>query len=506
MIYVCWIITFKGFPYFKCRGQALRIRKHPIIDFKKKKKIPFYFNRKKIFGEKSDTIGSALHAAGVKKLSTSLRYDSPRGFFCGIGKCSSCLMRVNGISNVRTCIVPLKEGISVEMQDKFADLPDAEFVSESKEDIDVDILVVGAGPAGLCAAIEGARQGAQVLIVDENQRVGGQLIKQTHKFFGSKQERAGTRGIDIARKLADELKELENDGKIKLMLDATVVGYYDDDKKHRFGVVKRYDYNSRLYQVNCDAVILACGAMENMVLFPGNALPGVYGAGAVQTLMNVYGVKPGRKVIMVGAGNVGLIVSYQLLQAGIPVDRVVEAAPKIGGYNVHAAKLRRCNVPVLTSHSIKEAYGNGKVEGAVVVKLDENWQPMEGSEEKVACDTICLAVGLTPSIRLLSQIGVKMEFIPEAGGYIALHDDSMQTSVKGVYVAGDSSGIEEASTAMIEGKIAGLSAASLLGYKKEVGSKKQHIYELDKLRAGPFGEKPRIAKKKMVQLVEKRNA
>jgi len=458
-----------------------------------------------LYGFDGDTIASALHANGVKKLTISLKYDRPRGFFCGIGKCSSCLMRVDGIPNVRTCIAPLKEGIKVEMQEKLADLPEAEFKNSKKKTINVDILVVGAGPAGLCATIEVANQGATVLLVDENLQIGGQLVKQTHKFFGSKQEKAGTRGIQIAKDLEGELKSFEKKGKATLMLDSTVIGYYEGDGKNlKFGVVKRHDYESTLFEVNCKRVIFACGASENMLLFPGNDLPGVYGAGAVQTLMNVYGVKPGNRVLMVGAGNVGLIVSYQLLQAGIQVDRVVEAAPFIGGYHVHAAKLRRCGVPILTAHSVKEVYGNGKVEGAVVVKLDDNWQPIKGTEEKVKCDTVCLAVGLTPSTRLLSQVGVEMEFVPEAGGYVALHDDSMQTTAEGVYVAGDSSGIEEASTAMIEGKIVGVSAAISLGYNKQAKTlKKQYIEQLEKLREGPFGKKPKIAKEKIKKLMEK---
>ena len=484
----------------------MRIRSHPIIDFKKRKELPFYFQKKKIVGEEGDTIASALHAAGVRTLTTSLKYDSPRGFFCGIGKCSSCLMRVNGVPNVRTCIAPLKEGIIVEMQGKLALLPDAEFSGEPKKTLNVDVLVVGAGPAGLCAALEGATQGASVLLVDENQRMGGQLIKQTHKFFGSKQERAGIRGIDIAKELETNVQNLQQEGKIQVMTDASVIGYYESEKKHRFGIVQRCEYQSTLYDVRCDAAILACGAMENMLLFPGNDLPGVYGAGAVQTLMNVYGVKPGEQVLMVGAGNVGLIVSYQLLQAGIAVDRVVEAAPGIGGYNVHAAKLRRCGVPIQTSHSIKEVCGEKKVEGAVIVRLDENWKPIKDSEEYIKCDTICLAVGLTPSTRLLSQIGVQHEFIPEAGGYVALHDETMQTSVKGVYVAGDASGIEEASTAMIEGKIAGLAAAIQLGRSKNKKLLTQYREELSQLRAGPFGEKPRIAKQKIAKMKEKRHA
>ncbi len=480
----------------------MRIRSHPIIDFKKRKELPFFYQKKTVIGEEGDTIASALHAAGVRTLTRSIKYNSPRGFFCGIGKCSSCLMRVNGIPNVRTCIAPLNEGITVEMQDTLPMLPDAKFYGEPKKTLQVDVLVVGAGPAGLCAAIEGAKHGASVLIVDENQSLGGQLIKQTHKFFGSKQERAGTRGIDIAKQLESDVQSLQKERKIQVMTDATVIGYYESDKKHRFGVVQRCDYQSRLYDVRCEAAILACGAMENMLLFPGNDLPGVYGAGAVQTLMNVYGVKPGKRVLMVGAGNVGLIVSYQLLQAGIAVDRVVEAAPVIGGYNVHAAKLRRCGVPIQTSHSIKEVRGEKKVEGAVVVRLDENWKPIKDSEDYIKCDTICLAVGLTPSTRLLSQIGVQLDFIPEAGGYVALHDERMQTSIKGIYVAGDASGIEEASTAMIEGKIAGLATAIQLGRSKEKKLLVQYHEELDSLRAGPFGEKPRIAKQKITKLKE----
>ena len=140
-----------------------------------------------------------MHSAGVKKLTTSFKHDRPRGFFCGIGKCSSCLMKVNGVPNVRTCIAPLKNGIHVEVQGKFPDWPDSGFKNKLKESVDVDILIVGAGPAGLCAGIEAAAQGANVILVDENQNVGGQLIKQTHKFFGSEKEKAGTRGIQIAR-------------------------------------------------------------------------------------------------------------------------------------------------------------------------------------------------------------------------------------------------------------------------------------------------------------------
>ncbi|MBS3748691.1 MAG: FAD-dependent oxidoreductase [Candidatus Thermoplasmatota archaeon] len=479
----------------------MRIKDHPILSFQHDKAVTFSFNGKKLSGYSNDTIAAALHANGIVKFSESLRFHRARGFFCGIGKCSSCLMRVNNIPNVRTCIAPLTEDVTVETQDTFASWPkETHNTSATKADAcTVDVLIVGGGPAGLEAAVQAAKQNAKVLLVDENQQLGGQLIKQTHKFFGSKQENAGTRGVTIAKELEETVQDHTG---IELLLESTVIGFYEDTSSDyfTFAVSKRKGYESSIVKVQAKTVIFAVGAMENMLLFPGNDLPGVYGAGAVQTLMNVYGVKPGNHVLMVGAGNVGLIVSYQLLQAGILVDRVVEAAPIIGGYHVHAAKLRRCGVPIYTRHSIKEIIGSDHVEAAVVVRLDENWQEIPGSEKTIECDTVCLAVGLTPSTRLLSQMGVKMYTIAEAGGFVAIHDDYMQTSVPGVFVAGDNSGIEEASTAMIEGKIAGVAAAIQTGKTSTKQAKELldiFASELASLRAGPFGEKPRIAKQKI---------
>jgi len=400
----------------------MRIRKHPILQFEKKREIHFLYNGKRINAFEGETIASALHASGVKILSHSVKYNRPRGFFCGIGKCSSCLMRVNGVPNVRTCITPVEEGMVVESDMK--NLPSTEFPGAKKKNMEADILVVGAGPAGISAAIEAGRRGASVLLVDENRMIGGQLIKQTHKFFGSRKERAGTRGIKIAEELENKVREIAENGKTEILPGTSVFGYYGQEgEMHFLGAVDKM--KNVLYHIKAKKVIFACGAQENMLSFPGNDLPGVYGAGGVQTLMNVYGIKPGKRVLMIGAGNVGLIVSYQLLQAGVEVDRVVEALPVIGGYSVHAAKLRRNGVPIYTSHSVREVYGDGKVEGAIVAKLDDNWNFVEGSEEDVKCDTVCLAVGLTPSARLLFQAGAKRAYIPEAGGHVAIHNRQM---------------------------------------------------------------------------------
>jgi len=467
----------------------LRIEKHPILDFGRKKKVSFSYDGNPLEAFEGETIGSALHAAGIKELSHSLRFKRPRGFFCGIGKCSSCAMRVNGVPNVRTCIVNATEGMVVERQDGMGELPDAEFGDARYEILETGIAVVGGGPAGISAAIEAARQGAKVALIDENTMLGGQLIKQTHRFFGSKEHSAGIRGIKIAGEMFGELRAFEAKGLVQILSGATATGYYKDKrrrKEHLLGISKGNDF----YELNADRVIIATGANENMLQFPNNDLPGVYGAGGVQTLMNVYGIRPGNRVLMVGAGNVGVIVSYQLLQAGIDVAAVVEAAPRIGAYHVHAAKLRRFGVPILTGHTVKKANGKGHVTGATLVKLDDNWKQVEGTETEVGCDTICLAVGLTPSCELLFQCGAKMKYYSEACGYVPLHDDEMMTTIPGVYVAGDASGIEEASTAIMEGRIAGLAAAKGLaeGRGGAIDNRIASIKEqLAMLREGPFG-------------------
>ncbi|MFO8078488.1 MAG: 2Fe-2S iron-sulfur cluster-binding protein, partial [Thermoplasmatota archaeon] len=209
-------------------GVPLRVKEHPILSFDQQQQLSFRFNDQLMKGIKGDSIAAALHANGVKVFSTSLKYDRPRGFFCGIGKCSSCLMQVNGVPNVRTCIAPLTEGVEVRSQQRFAAWPKNQGrETDSSEKMMVDVLIVGGGPAGLEAAYQAAELGAKVLIVDENQKLGGQLVKQTHKFFGSKEEKAGTRGIVIADMLDNLLSHDPVNENISLMLDATVFGFYE---------------------------------------------------------------------------------------------------------------------------------------------------------------------------------------------------------------------------------------------------------------------------------------
>lgn len=352
-----------------------------------------------------------------------------------------------------------------------------------------DLIVVGAGPSGLSAAIEAARRGLAAVVFDENEKPGGQLFKQIHKFFGSKEHKAKIRGFVIGQQLLEEAGAAG----VEVILNATVIGLYPDNE-----VVVRQGDGVRHYKG--DAIVIATGASENMVTFDGWTLPGVIGAGAAQTMMNLHGVKPGNRVLMVGSGNVGLVVSFQLLQCGCEVAAIVDAAPKVGGYGVHAAKVARTGVPFYLSHTIKMAEGEDHVTGVTIAKVDGNFQFIPGTEKHFDVDTICLAVGLSPMSQLLKMAGCEMEDNPKRGGQVPICDACGRTSLPGVFVAGDVAGIEEASSAMIEGRMAGTAAAEYLGFigKEEADASLASLSEaLGGLRQGMFapGNRGREIKK-----------
>jgi len=505
-----------------------RLIDHPILKFNRGKEVTIYFNGKPIKAYEGETVAAALYASGVRIFSRSFRWHRPRGFFCAIGKCSACMMEVDGVPNVRTCKVYVRDGMQIRTQsgfpnaekdflailDKmidrifphgsqytkfnskilrdffnsqlrkftgFGNAPKVEFQGKAEyEQIKCDVLVIGGGPAGMSAAINAGKYGAKVLLIDENPSLGGQLVKQTHRFFGSAKQMAGTRGIRIAKILEEELRKIPN---VDIRLETKAFGIYEKE----VGAVER----EKLLRIIPKKIIVATGAYERTLIFENNDLPGVYGAGGVQTLMNVYGIKPGNRGLIVGSGNVGLILSYQLLQAGVEVAAIVEAMPRIGGYFVHAAKVRRLGVPIYVRHTILRALGKEQVEGAVIAQIDDKWKPIPGSEKKIDCDFICIAVGLSPTHELLYQAGCRMKFVPELGGLVPLRTKFNETSVEGIYVAGDVAGIEEATSAIMNGKIAGIHAVISLGIGRDEAKREleEALKELEEFRAGPFGER-----------------
>jgi thioredoxin reductase/Fe-S-cluster-containing hydrogenase component 2 len=370
----------------------------------------------------------------------------------------------------------------------------------------VDLIVIGAGPSGLSAAIEAAKTGMSVIVFDENERPGGQLFKQIHKFFGSKEHKAKIRGFVIGQQL---LREAEEAG-VQVSLESTVIGIYPEKEV----VVRKYleetpgegvdpaasgtdqagSRHEAVFHYKADAILVATGASENMVMFDGWTLPGVMGAGAAQTLMNLHGVRPGRKVLMLGSGNVGLVVSFQLLQAGCKVVGLVDAAPKVGGYGVHAAKVARCGVPFYLSHTIKKVEGTDHVTGVTIAEVDSHFQFIPGTEKHFDVDTVCVAVGLSPMSQLLKMAGCEMDNSGKGGGQIPVVDAAGQTSVPGIFAAGDVAGIEEASSTMIEGRMSGIRIAEYLGYEAKDKGEEEFAREeasLEGLRQGMFAPQNR---------------
>ncbi|MCL5069745.1 MAG: NAD(P)/FAD-dependent oxidoreductase [Actinobacteria bacterium] len=354
-----------------------------------------------------------------------------------------------------------------------------------------ELAVIGAGPAGLSAAVEAAKNGVDVTVIDENKKPGGQLFKQIHRFFGSEEHLAGTRGFEIGNMLLDDAKKYG----VKVLLDNVVWGLFSDLK---LGISD----NEKVSIVEADKIVIATGAIENSLSFPGWTLPNIMGAGAVQTMINVNRVLPGNRVLTIGSGNVGLIVSYQLIQAGANVAAVIEAMDHVSGYMVHASKIARMGVKILTSHTITRAMGDKFVENVEIAKIDKNFDVIAGSEEIFNVDLVCIAVGLRPLNELCWMTGIKFEYLPELGGFIPIHDDNMQSNINGIYVAGDVTGIEEASTAMEEGKLAGIAVSLALRKiekKKGLSMVTEARRRLRMLRQGPFGNLRQEAKEKVIK-------
>ena len=336
-----------------------------------------------------EVITSALFANGIKIFGHHERDGSPQGIYCVNGQCSQCMVLVNGVA-VKGCMTVVGNGMQIESCEGNPSLPPVECVPAYTEIevIETEVLVIGGGPAGITAALELGRLGVKTLLVDDKTELGGKLTLQTHTFFGTRDDcYAGTRGIDIARILTEELGKLDS---VDVMLGTTATGVFYDK---RVGL----DNAGRYILVEPEAVLVACGAREKSLVFPGCDLPGVYGAGAFQTILNRDCVRPTDRLFIVGGGNVGLITGYHAIQAGIQVVGLVEALPKCGGYKVHEDKLRRLGVPVMTSHTVLRAEGGEQLERITIARIDEDFRPVDGTASNYEVDTLLVAVGLSLS-------------------------------------------------------------------------------------------------------------
>jgi NADPH-dependent 2,4-dienoyl-CoA reductase/sulfur reductase-like enzyme/Fe-S-cluster-containing hydrogenase component 2 len=439
-----------------------RIRKHPILDIPAKEEVPFFWNGKELSGLKGEMISSALFANNIHIFGHHPKDGSPQGLFCANGQCSQCLVIADNVP-VKGCMTPLHAGMVIESVEGIPELPADDDPVKPREvpGTDVDVLIIGAGPAGLSAAIELGKLGIDTLVIDDKDRIGGKLVLQTHKFFGSVEDsHAGTRGFEIASLLGNTLAEFSS---VRTWLNSTAVGVFSDGI---VGVVTETTYR----KIRPKELLVATGAREKMLSFPGNTLPGIFGAGAFQTLVNRDLVKTSDKVFIVGGGNVGLIAGYHALQAGIQVVGLVEALPQVGGYKVHADKLKRLGVPIYTSHTVVSAHGKDRVESITIAELNKEWNIIPESHKTFEADTVLIAVGLT-------EVN---EF------YLKAREWDMD-----VFVAGDAQEIAEASAAMFTGKIEGLKIAkSLNRYRESIPREWEEKARVLKSKPGSVSIKP----------------
>jgi NADPH-dependent 2,4-dienoyl-CoA reductase/sulfur reductase-like enzyme/Fe-S-cluster-containing hydrogenase component 2/bacterioferritin-associated ferredoxin len=412
-----------------------RIASHPILSAPPRESLTFSWQGQPLNALAGETIASALFANGIRVFGHHHKDGSPQGIFCANGQCAQCLVLADGVP-VKSCMASVVSGMRVEPVDALPELPRVDAPPEIRpiEEIDVPVLIIGGGPAGMSAAIQLGQRGIRCLLIDDKDRLGGKLVLQTHRFFGSiNAVYAGTRGIDIASKLEGQVRGLPE---VEVWLNSTALAVFSDRK---VGVLRAGDTYTL---VRPQVLLVAAGAREKSLAFKGNTLPGVYGAGAFQTLVNRDLVRAAERLFIVGGGNVGLIAGYHALQAGIQVVGLVEALPECGGYKVHKDKLHRMGVPIYTSHTVLSANGDECVESVTVAQVDEKFRPISGTEKSFACDTVLIAVGLDPVNEFYAKA---REF-----GLAA-------------YAAGDAEEIAEASAAMFSGKIKGLEIARALG-------------------------------------------
>ena len=418
-----------------------RIIDHPVLNFPEgRREINFSFDGADMVGYEGEMISSALFANGITRFSVHPKGDAPQGIFCANGQCSQCTVLVDG-SPRKSCVTALAEGMELSTLRGLPVLASrpASVAASGARWIETEVLVVGGGPAGLGAAKELAALGLSVLVADDKESLGGKLLLQTHKFFGSEADcYAGARGFEIAARLEAELRA---DSRVRILTNSPVVGIFKDGKA---GI---YENRSTYLIADFKALVVAAGARERSIVFPGNDLPGVYGAGAFQTLVNRDRVKAADRVLVVGSGNVGLIGAYHALQAGIEVACIVEAADRIGGYRVHADKIVRMGVPLCLSTTIVSAEGDGRVRRATVARVGIDWKPLLDTARTYEVDTVLVATGLSPCDELFRQA--------ESFGMLAVK-------------AGDADEIAEASSAVFGGRIAALDLARRMGMKVEI--------------------------------------
>ena len=291
-----------------------------------------------------------------------------------------------------------------------------------------DIVIIGGGPAGLAAAAAARKSGVEkILILERDKDLGGILNQCIHNGFGLHTFKEELTGPEYAARFIDQVKELEIEYKLH-----TMVMDISPDK-----VVTAMNREEGMFQIQAGAVILAMGCRERSrgaLNIPGYRPAGIYSAGTAQRLVNREGFLPGREVVILGSGDIGLIMARRMTFEGAKVKVVAELMPYSGGLKRNIVQcLDDYGIPLKLSHTVVEIRGKERLTGVTIAKVDEKGNPIPGTEEDYDCDTLLLSVGLIPENELSRGAGVDMS--PVTSGPIV--NESLETNIEGVFACGN---------------------------------------------------------------------
>ena len=339
------------------------------------------------------------------------------------------------------------------------------------------LAVVGAGVSGIAAAIEAAKAGVPVTLIDENPVPVSMARLNVPLFFGQKFDNVlSDRALMMERMAAtneaqyEAISEAEKAG-VDIQLGTCVWGAFRNSENSRLldGPQIGLADHKRSWMMKYERLIVATGSRDLSIGFAGCDLAGAMGANGAHSLMSRYEAFSAQRMVVLGSGNLALNTAKMALDNGIQVSAIVDIAPSVRGDKTLTTHLQSKDVELFTSHTVKEAVSNnGEIKSVVLVEIEDNLEPIAGTEKVITADTVCLAIGLVPNIEILSLLDCDLTFKSELGGFVPNHDDQMQTSVDGVFVAGDAAGFHDAMVlnpqiARNQGRTAGIAAAASLG-------------------------------------------